>query len=238
VALALSALDLVVSACFTLLVAAQWVARRRPHQLLWAAALLVWTLAVGAETAAAWNGIWSPMTYRLYYAFGALMVAAWLGAGSLHLSASPRLARAFTWVVAGLSIVSGILIFTYPIDTAKLAVVDSLGFVDTTLVKVFPFVPVRMFVVLANILGTLAFVGSALYSLWRLRGGGFSGARTTGVLLIAVGGLVAASTHSLGAIGGPGLFRVGELAAILFIFSGYVLSSRRLPEPAAAAAPA
>jgi hypothetical protein len=233
VALALSALDLVVSAGFTLLVAAQWIARRRPHQLLWAAALLVWTLAVGAETAAAWRGIWSPLTYRLYYAFGALMVAGWLGAGSLYLAASARVARAFSIVMAVLSLAGLLCVFLFPVDASMLGRTDALGFVE---VKVFPLFPVRLFVILANILGTFAFVGSALYSLWRLRNRDSSGTRTTGVLLIAAGGLVAASAHSLGVLGGPGLFRISELAAILVIFSGYVLSSRRLPEPVQAAA--
>lgn len=236
-ALVLSALDLVLSAIFTVLVAAQWAARRRPYQLLWAGALLVWTLAVGVETVAAWQGAWTPATYRLYYAFGALMVAGWLGAGSLYLTASERLARGYALVMAALSLAGLALVLLYPVDASLLGRTDALGFVDVN-VKVFPFVPVRMLVVVANILGTLAFVGSALYSLWRLRGGGFSGARTTGILLIAAGGLVAAGAHSLGALGGPELFRVSELGAILLIFAGFILSSRRLPETAPAAAAA
>jgi hypothetical protein len=233
-ALLLSSIDLVVSAAFTITVAAQWLARRRTHALLWSWALLVWTLAVAAETAAALNGAWTPTTYRLYYAFGALMVAAWLGAGSLHLSAGRRLARGFTWLIAGLSIVGGVLIFTYPIDPALLSHTDSLGFVD---VKVFPFIPVRLFVVVANILGSLAFIGAALVSIWRFRRRhDVPRTRVTGVAMIAVGGLVAAMAHSLGALGGPGLFRISELAAILLIFSGYLLSTRLAPAPAQAPA--
>lgn len=233
-ALLLSSIDLVVSAAFTITVAAQWLARRRIHALLWSWALLVWTLAVAAETAAALNGAWTPTTYRLYYAFGALMVAAWLGAGSLHLSAGRRLARGFTWLIAALSIVGGVLIFTYPIDPALLSHTDSLGFVD---VKVFPFIPVRLFVVVANILGSLAFIGAALVSIWQFRRRhDVPRTRVTGVALIAVGGLVAAMAHSLGALGGPGLFRISELAAIVLIFSGYLLSTRRAAAPAQAPA--
>jgi hypothetical protein len=235
-AILFSSIDLVVSAAFTIVVAGQWLSRRRTHALLWAWALLVWTLAVGAETAAALNGAWTPTTYRIYYAFGALMVAAWLGAGSLHLSAGPRLARTFTWIVAGLSLIGGILIVTYPIDPALLSHTDSLGFVD---VKVFPFIPVRLLVVIGNIMGSLAFIGAALVSVWRFRRrGDVPRARVTGVALIAVGGLVAAMAHSIGALGGPGLFRISELAAVILIFSGYLLSTRRAPAPAQAPAPA
>jgi hypothetical protein len=235
-ALVLSSIDLVVSATFTIVVAAQWLSRRRTHALLWAWALLVWTVAVGAETAAALNGAWTPTTYRVYYAFGALMVAAWLGAGSLHLAASPRMARGFTWIVAFLSVLGAALIFTYPVDPALLSHTDSLGFVD---VRVFPFIPVRLIVVLSNILGSVAFIGAALASIWRFRRRhDVPRSRVTGVAIIALGGLVAAMAHSLGALGGPGLFRVSELAAIVLIFSGYLLSTRRLPAPVPAAASA
>ena len=233
-ALLLSTIDLVVSLTFTLIVASQWLSRRRTHALLWTWALLVWTLAVAAETAAAPPGAWTPLTYRIYYACGALMVAAWLGAGSLHLSPGRRLARGFTWVVAALSIIGGLLIFTYPIDPALLGHTDLLGFVN---VKVFPFIPVRIFIVIANILGSLAFIGAALYSLWAFRRrGDVPGNRVAGVGMIALGGLIAATAHSLGAVGGPGLFRISELATIVLIFSGYLLSTR--PAPSAVQAPA
>ena len=115
-ALAISLLDLGLSACFTLIVAAQWLARRRLHQLFWAAALLVWTLAVAAETTAAAQGAWTPLAYRVYYACGALMVAAWLGAGSLFLSASPRLARAYALFVAALSLAGVLAMAAFPVD--------------------------------------------------------------------------------------------------------------------------
>lgn len=230
-ALALSAIDLLVSAAFTIVVAARWFRRRKTHSLLWAWALLVWTVAVAAETAAAFQGAWTPATYRIYYAFGALMVAAWLGAGSLYLSSGRRLARIYIWTVAVLSVIGCYLIFTYPIDPALLGETDSLGFVA---VKVFPFIPVRIFVVISNILGSAAFIGAALYSVWVfLRRGDVPASYVAGVGLIAIGGLVAAMAHSLGALGGPGLFRISELVAIILIFIGYGMSSRRPPPPAA-----
>jgi hypothetical protein len=229
IALFLSFIDLVVSAVFTAIVAVRWFRRRRPHSLLWAWALLVWTIAVAAEAVAAFQGAWTPATYRVYYAFGALMVAAWLGAGSLVLSARRQLSRLYVGVVVVLSLIGSALIFTYPVDPASLSVTNSLGFVD---VAVFPFIPVRLFVVISNILGSLAFIGAALYTLWLfLRRRDVTGSYVAGVGMIAVGGLVAASAHSIGALGGPGLFRISELVAIVIIFAGYLLSSRRPPHP-------
>jgi len=64
-----------------------------------------------------------------------------------------------------------------------------------------------------------------VYSVWSLWRRDVPRQLTIGVLLIGVGGLVAATAHSIGALGGPGLFRVSELAAISLIFGGYVLST-------------
>lgn len=219
----ISVLDVVLSGTFTALVARQWLQRRRPYQLLWTIALAVWTVAVFAETIAAYNGAWSPTTYRTYYAFGALMVAPWLGAGSLFLVASRRTAVGFLVAVLTLSLVGGATIMTYPIEPALLTHTDMLGFVD---VSIFPFVPTRVLIVVGNIAGTIAFVGSALYSAFQFRQQRMQRDRMVGVLLIGVGGLVAAAAHSIGVLGGPGLFRISELAAIALIFAGYLVSTR------------
>jgi len=233
-AILLSVLDIVLSATFAMLVARQWFVQRKPYQLLWSIALLVWVVAVTAETAAALQGQWLPTSYRFYYAFGALMVAPWLGAGSLFLVAPKRVARGTFAFVVCLSLVGTALIFAFPVDPAALARTDALGFVE---VKVFPFVPVRMLIVLGNILGTLAFVGSALYSLWKLWRKDSSAQRTGGLLLIGAGGMIAALAHSIGVLGGPGLFRASELLAIAVILGGYLLSTRpsrnsaRAPQP-------
>ena len=131
----------------------------------------------------------------------------------------PDYAWLWCWPCRSLGI---LLIIGYAIDPAALTQTDTLGFVA---VKVFPFVPIRMLIVIGNIFGTFAFVGAALYSVWAFWQSGLSRERMVGVLLVAIGGLVAASAHSIGALGGPGLFRVSELAAISLIFAGYLLST-------------
>lgn len=222
-ALAISVLDVIVSAVFTVLVARQYLVRRKPYQLIWAIALAVWTIAVLAETVAAVQGAWEPLTYRIYYAAGALMVAAWLGVGSLFLIASRRVALVALVIIAAVSLVGAIGIMTYPINTANLAKTDSLGFVDSELVKIFPLVPIRLLVIVSNIFGTLAFVGGALFSVFQFWRKHIMRDRMLSLLLIAVGGLITASTHSIGVLGGPALFRISELAAIVVIFTGFLL---------------
>lgn len=227
-ALALSTLDVLVSALFTLLVARQWWQRRRPYQLLWSVALAFWTLAVLAETVAAAQGHWSPPTYRLYYAFGALMVAPWLGVGSLFLVAPRRAAQAGLLLALLVSAIGLVGILSHPIAPEALTHTDALGFVET---RLFPFVPTRLAIILGNIFGSLAFVGGALYSVYGFWRKAVQRAQMIGVSLIAAGGLLAAVTHSLGALGGPALFRSSQLGAILLIFAGYLISNHSLRLP-------
>ncbi|MDQ7029729.1 MAG: hypothetical protein Q9O62_08110 [Ardenticatenia bacterium] len=218
----ISVLDVVLSSIFATLVLREWWRKRKPYQLLWGGALLIWAVAVFAEMVAAYQGMWSPFTYRVYYAFGALMVAAWLGAGSLFLVLPRRGAMAALAFVLLLSLAGGVLVFTWPIDPSGLTRTDVLGFVET---KMFPFIPVRVLIVMANIFGTVAFVGSALYSVWLFSRRQMERERMVGVALIALGGIVAASAHSIGVLGGLALFRVSELMAISLIFAGYLVGS-------------
>lgn len=72
--------------CFVFagLLAGQWRTRRRPYQLVWALGLLFYALASGSDAAGQWFG-WNQTTYRVWYIFGAVAAAAWLGVGELYL---------------------------------------------------------------------------------------------------------------------------------------------------------
>ena len=229
--IAVSTISTAISLLFMLLVFRQYLQRRRPYQLIWSLALLLWGIGVGSELIATLRG-WAPLVYRIYYASGALLVPAWLGLGTFYLLAPQRYAR---WAVVLLSLVSllGIgLILTWPIPDPT--VLQQAGqFVP---VKVFPFIPVRLLLVVLNVLGTVAFVGGALYSAWGYWRRQIQPEYLIGTLLIAAGGLVAAGAHSLGAIGWLELFRIGQLVAVILIFSGFLWTMRR-PAARSATAP-
>jgi len=69
---------------FATLLFAQWRARRRPYQLVWAVGLSFYAIASGAESVGQVAG-WSDPVYRIWYFFGAVCVAAWLGLGEVYL---------------------------------------------------------------------------------------------------------------------------------------------------------
>ena len=74
----------VLSLVFAALVFDQWVQRRRPFQLVWSLGLLCYAVGAGTEFLGAQFG-WNSALYRAWYLFGALLVAAYLGAGTVYL---------------------------------------------------------------------------------------------------------------------------------------------------------
>jgi hypothetical protein len=69
---------------FSALLFGQWRQRRRPYQLIWGLGLLCYAIAAGADASGQLAG-WNEATYRIWYFFGAIAAAAWLGLGELYL---------------------------------------------------------------------------------------------------------------------------------------------------------
>jgi hypothetical protein len=227
----ISAVDVIVSAAFAISVFRQYVARRKMHQLMWGIAIAIWAIAVAAELAATLRGRWGLITYRAYYATGALLIPAWLGMGTLYLI-FPK--RVNDWILAILSVLSAIgilLIATWSIDSAALYSASA-GEVP---LKIFPFFPIQLLLIILNTLGALTFILGALWSVvlfaWKRQ----NRERAIATALIAIGGIIAAVAHSAGVLSGIELFRVSELIAVLFIFVGYLLSNAPAPQAAKAA---
>ncbi len=216
----ISGSDLIVSLLFAVLVLRQYIERKKTHQLMWTIALIVWTIAVEAELIATLNG-WSPLIYRTYYATGALMIPAWLGMGTLYLVAPRRWADLILVGLAILSLIGIVLIAFWSIDPAALKSAPN-QFVP---LRVFPFFPVQLVLIVLNVFGSVAFIGGALWSAYAFARSKTMGERVWATLSIALGGLIAAVAHSLGVFGDVELFRISEFVAVIFIFAGFVLST-------------
>ncbi len=224
----ISTADVVLSLIFTILVWRQYAARKRMHQLMWGIAIALWTIGVAAELWTALQGSWSELTYRTYYVTGALLIPAWLGMGTLYLVISRTWADRILVGLVVLSVIGiGFMLFG-PADLSKLNGVP----VGNVPKGVYPFFPSQLILIILNTLGAAAFILGALWSAYHFMRMKAMGERAIATAMIAVGGLVVAVAHSLGALGEIELFRVSELVAIVLIFAGFILSSPRSPAPA------
>ncbi len=226
----ISAADVILSAIFSVLIIRQYVERKRMHQLMWAIAVVLWTIGVAAELVATMGG-WSQLSYRAYYATGALLIPAWLGMGTLYLVLRKTVADWILIVLAILSVIGVVLIAAWPVNAAQLQSTAA-GFVP---LKVFPFFPIQLLLIILNTFGAVAFIGGALWSVYRFARMQSMGERALATGLIAIGGLIAAGAHSLGVLSGVELFRISELLALILIFIGFVLSSTSSTRQAIAA---
>lgn len=205
-----SALSLV----FALIVYRQYVDRRRAYQLVWSVALLLFSVAAFCQFIAERNG-WTPLIYRIWYATGAMLAAAYLGQGTIYLIAPRPVAHAS---LGALGFASGLglgLVAALPVDLERAIVrgeITGNGFPLTLLLLLVPL----------NVYGTVALVGGAVASALRFRHHPGGGRRAVGTGLIAIGGLVVALGGTANRLGIPHLLYLSELLGMVVIFVGYL----------------
>jgi hypothetical protein len=175
----------VASAAFAAAVLRQYAARRRPHQLAWGVALCMFTVASLALTAGVTAG-WTPLSFKVYYLFGAILNVPWLALGTVELLASRAVVRAYLAGLAAFTVLSVVLVALARVTPADLA--------GRLLPEGKEFLPaaVRVLAVVGNIVGTLIVVGGAVASGLAIRGRRDLRPRFEGNLLIALGVLLAA----------------------------------------------
>jgi hypothetical protein len=94
-------LSCLVSLAFAALVLDQWRQRHRSFQAVWFLGLMWYAVSSGTQFTGAAFG-WNPALYRAWYLFGAILVAAYLGMGTVYL-----LSRTGFGYVAGVSVLLG-----------------------------------------------------------------------------------------------------------------------------------
>jgi len=209
------------SAAFATAVLRQYAARRRPYQLAWGVALAMFAVASLALTVGV-AAAWTPLGFKVYYLFGAMLNVPWLALGTVELLAGRAAVRAYLAGLGAFTAVSVVLVAVATVDPADLAgrlVPEGRDFLP---------VAVRVLAVLGNVTGTLVVVGGAVASGLALRGRHHLRARFEGTLLIALGVLLAA---------GGGVFafldRSDKLALGLALGAGVMyLGFRRASAPA------
>jgi hypothetical protein len=209
------------SAAFAVAVLRQYAARRRPYQLAWGIALSMFTVASLALTAGVVAG-WSPVSFKLYYLFGAVLNVPWLALGTVELLAGPAARRAYLAALAAFTLVSVVLVAMARVTAADLA--------GRLLPEGKEFLPVavRVLAVVGNTVGTLVVVGGAVASGLAMRSRPGLRPRFEGTLLIALGVLLAASGGVLAFLASSDKLALGLAVGASVMYLGF----RRASAPA------
>jgi len=204
----------VVSFVFAFLVFKRYLARRGPHLLLWGIGMTMYGIGGFCEAYYGMFG-WNPLVFRLWYLFGALLVAAWLGQGTVYLLAKRRWADILMIVLGLASIYGAIRIFGAQLNPTQMGA-NELSH------KAIVSGGVPWLTACLNIYGTLALVGGAAYSIyifWRKR---ILLNRVIGNIFIAVGALSPAIGGTLSRLGIGGVLYISELLGAILLFIGFI----------------
>ncbi|MDO8491667.1 MAG: hypothetical protein Q7T04_06610 [Dehalococcoidia bacterium] len=212
------AISSLVSLVFAVLVLDQYMARRKPHQLVWALGLGMYFVSTGTEFLTEVGGL-NPATYRLWYLFGAVFVAAYLGMGTAYLLLPRRIAHTIMALLVIASVYAAVQVAAASIDWSQL---PKSGPVLTG--KALP-QSVRLITPFFNVFGTVALVGGALYSCWVFIRRHILCHRVVSNILIAVGAIMPAVGGTASRLEQFNLIYVLELVGIVVIFAGFLRSN-------------
>ena len=207
---------------FASLVLHRYFQRHGPHLLLWSIGLFMYGIGTSCEayyTAFGWN----PLVFRLWYLFGAMLVAAWLGQGTVYLLARRRWADIGMALLVVGSIYGLIRVFGAELDPTQMPMGELSGRAIVT-------PGVRVLTPFFNLYGTVTLVGGALYSallFWRKR---VLLHRVIGNVLIAIGAMFPALSGLFSRLGLSGYLYIGELMGAVLMFAGFLRATALVPE--------
>ena len=204
---------------FAFFVFRRYLRRHGTHLLLWGIGLVFYGLGgfcEGYYGAAGWN----PLIFRVWYLFGAVLVAAWLGQGTVYLLAKRRWANVLMIVLGLASLYAAIRVATAQLDPALMTSSLHTGSELSGSAIVTP--GVRVLTPFFNVYGTVTLVGGAAYSAWLFWRKRVLLHRTIGNILIAVGALLPAFGGGFSRMGIGGALYLTEFLGVLLMFAGFI----------------
>ncbi len=192
------------------------------HSLLWSIGLLFY--GIGTLTEVILGLTFNVLAVKLWYLTGAMLTAAWLGMGTVHLLIRKgNTAMVITWILAAVSLLAFILIMIAPVTSTTYDITRPVSeqykdiFARNGLII--------LLTILLNIYGTLTLVGGALYSaflFWRKK---ILVNRMVGNILIAAGALSPAMGGTFLRAGLTDLLYLSELIGAIVMFIGFVMAT-------------
>jgi hypothetical protein len=208
-----------ISIIFAVVVLIRYARRRGLHLLLWGIGMIFY--AVGGFCEGYYGAFgWNPLVFRLWYLFGAILVAAWLGQGTVYLLAKPRVAHILMVILLLGSIYGTVRVFGAELDPSLMTTSthtgsEMSGHAITTS-------GVRSLTPFFNLYGVITLVGGAVYSayiFWRKR---VLLHRTIGNVLIAMGAILPGFGGTFSRMGIPAALYIGELLGAILLFIGFL----------------
>jgi hypothetical protein len=233
----LSVISTAVSGVFAFAVLRRWWEIRRPHLFAWGFGLALYFVGSLAQVVLALT--WSPLFFALWYWCGALMVAPWLGQGTVYLLVRRgNIARniQMALILVGIMTLPWTLFLTpfnanawYPGADVTTIYRDQVApngeVIHEGIMSGSSRGTVRFFSPIMNVWGTVALVGGAIYSAWIFRRKNIMRNRVVGNWLIAAGGLLPALGGALIRLGDPSFQYIGAMLGAILIFIGYRMAT-------------
>ncbi len=218
-------LSTLVSFAFAVVVFRRFLFRRGPHLLMWTIGLLFYGIGTLAEVLLAF--FFNGLVLKLWYLSGAMLTAAWLGQGTVHLLIRKRgVAWSLTGILAVVSLLAAALVLSAPLTPAA-----SSYNVAQAISSQYQDILTRagltiLLTILLNIYGTLTLVGGAIYSAVIFFRKHVLVNRMIGNILIAIGAMAPAMAGSFVKMGLADLLYVSELIGAILMYIGFIYATK------------
>ena len=225
----ISILSTVVAFAFTISVFQRYRRRGGTHLLLWGIGLFFFGLGTLTEVILLFT--YSDLVLKVWYLCGAMLTAAWLGQGTVHLLVRrPGIAITLTVILTIVSIVAAILIFTTPVNASAAAAYNLNQPASAQYQDILVRSGIIVFLtIILNIYGTVTLVGGAIYSafiFWRKR---VMKDRMIGNILIAAGALLPALGGTFIRAGLADWLYLSEFLGIILMYAGFIKATAGQP---------
>ena len=202
-----------VALVISLVLARMYVQRRRIHHLLWSIGMMLWAVSDFTQLYAI-VAAWTVPIYLIYF-FGSIMLAGFLGAGTLYLVfPKSRISYWYMWFNVVSAVALAVVLVASPIKTSALqAAVAGANPISSPIANGIAAV--------VNIPALFTFAGGALYSFVRTK--------KIYALLITIGALIPAFGGTLATVAIPQLLPFTDFFGILFLGVGFYLSFKAKP---------
>ncbi len=215
-------LSTLVTFAFTAAVYTRYYRRGGMHLLIWAIGLLFY--GIGTLSEVILSITFNVFVLKIWYVTGAMLTAAWLGMGSVHLLfRKGNAAQILTWILTAVSVLAFVLVMIAPALSASFDIARPVSeqykeFLTRSGLTIF-------LTIILNIYGTITLVGGAIYSaflFWRKK---ILTNRMFGNVLIAAGALSPAMGGTLLKAGYADMLYVSEFIGAILMFIGFVMAT-------------